>query len=100
MDGRLLLARRPGRVRADRASRCRWSGSPATTSAAAWSTPGQPIDLLATATAAESTYAGVVRLVEQAQASSAPFVRVADRFAILFVPLTLVVAGAGVGAER
>jgi len=53
---------------------------------------GQPIDLLATATAAASTYAGVVRLVEQAQASSAPFVRVADRFAILFVPLTLVVA--------
>jgi heavy metal translocating P-type ATPase len=55
---------------------------------------GQPIDMLATATAAESTYAGVVRLVEQAQASSAPFVRVADRFAILFVPLTLLVAGA------
>ncbi|HEY5149185.1 MAG TPA: heavy metal translocating P-type ATPase [Mycobacterium sp.] len=55
---------------------------------------GQPIDLLATATAAASTYAGVVRLVEQAQASSAPFVRIADRFAILFVPLTLVVAGA------
>jgi len=55
---------------------------------------GQPIDLLATATADASTYAGVVRLVEQAQASSAPFVRVADRFAILFVPLTLVVAGA------
>ena len=55
---------------------------------------GQPLDLLATATAAASTYAGVVRLVEQAQASSAPFVRIADRFAILFVPLTLVVAGA------
>ncbi|HEY4993769.1 MAG TPA: HAD-IC family P-type ATPase, partial [Nakamurella sp.] len=55
---------------------------------------GRPIDLMASAAAAESTYAGVVRLVEQAQASSAPFVRVADRFAILFVPLTLVVAGA------
>jgi heavy metal translocating P-type ATPase len=54
---------------------------------------GQPIDLLATAVAAESTYAGVVRLVEQAQASSAPFVRVADRFAIYFVPLTLILAG-------
>ena len=53
---------------------------------------GQPIELVATATADGSTYAGVVRLVEQAQASSAPFVRVADRFAILFVPLTLVVA--------
>src|SRR5450631_941730 len=55
---------------------------------------GQPIDLVATATAAESTYAGVVRLVEQAQASSAPFVRAADRFAVLFVPLTLLLAGA------
>jgi len=55
---------------------------------------GQPMDLVATALAAESTYAGVVRLVEQAQASSAPFVRAADRFAILFVPLTLALAGA------
>ena len=55
---------------------------------------GRPIDLVATATAVESTYAGVVRLVEQAQASSAPFVRAADRFAVLFVPLTLVLAGA------
>ncbi|MEO7058904.1 MAG: heavy metal translocating P-type ATPase [Lapillicoccus sp.] len=54
---------------------------------------GQPMDLLATAVAAQSTYAGVVRLVEQAQASSAPFVRAADRFAIFFVPLTLLLAG-------
>jgi heavy metal translocating P-type ATPase len=55
---------------------------------------GPPIELVATAAAAASTYAGVVRLVMQAQASSAPFVRAADRFAILFVPLTLVLAGA------
>ncbi|WP_404392123.1 heavy metal translocating P-type ATPase [Humibacillus xanthopallidus] len=54
---------------------------------------GPPLDLRATASAAESTYAGVVRLVEQAQASSAPFVRTADRFAMLFVPLTLALAG-------
>ena len=54
---------------------------------------GGPLELLATASAAESTYAGVVRLVEQAQASSAPFVRTADRFATLFVPLTLALAG-------
>jgi len=53
----------------------------------------QPVDLVATALAAESTYAGVVRLVEQAQASTAPFVRSADRFAVAFVPLTLTVAG-------
>ena len=55
---------------------------------------GPPIDFVATAAAAQSTYAGVVRLVEQAQASSAPFVRAADRFAILFVPFTLLLAGA------
>ena len=55
---------------------------------------GKAINLVATALAAESTYAGVVRLVEQAQASSAPFVRAADRFAVLFVPLTLILAGA------
>jgi heavy metal translocating P-type ATPase len=55
---------------------------------------GQPIDLVATTAAAESTYAGLVRLVEQAQASSAPFVRAADRFAVFFVPLTLLLAGA------
>ncbi|HMM94642.1 heavy metal translocating P-type ATPase [Phycicoccus sp.] len=55
---------------------------------------GPPLELVATAAAAESTYAGVVRLVEEAQASSAPFVRTADRFALLFVPLTLVLAGA------
>jgi heavy metal translocating P-type ATPase len=58
---------------------------------------GPPIDLMATAVAAESTYAGVVRLVEQAQASSAPFVRAADRFAVVFVPLTLLLAGAAWG---
>jgi heavy metal translocating P-type ATPase len=58
---------------------------------------GQPLDLAATALARESTYAGVVRLVERAQASSAPFVRAADRFAILFVPLTLMLAGASWG---
>ncbi len=53
---------------------------------------GRPLDLLATADAASSTYAGVVRLVEQAQASSAPFVRWADRVAVVFVPVTLIVA--------
>jgi cation transport ATPase len=54
---------------------------------------GDPLDLVAIARAAESTFAGVVRLVEQAQASSAPFVRTADRVAVLFVPLTLLCAG-------
>jgi heavy metal translocating P-type ATPase len=54
---------------------------------------GEAFDLRATTSAAESTYAGVVRLVEQAQASSAPFVRMADRFAGWFLLISLVVAG-------
>ncbi|HEX7717885.1 MAG TPA: heavy metal translocating P-type ATPase, partial [Marmoricola sp.] len=58
---------------------------------------GAAFDLLATQTAAESTYAGLVRLVEQAQASTAPFIRVADRLAVLFVPITLVLAAASWG---
>ncbi len=54
---------------------------------------GAPFDLVASATAEHSTYAGIVRLVKEAQTSKAPFVRMADRYAILFVPLALIVAG-------
>ncbi len=46
------------------------------------------------ATAAESTYAGIVRLVEEAEKQKAPFVRVADRYAVIFIPVTLAIAGA------
>jgi len=64
---------------------------------------GGPFDLRATATAADSTYAGIVRLVSQAEASQAPSVRLADRYAVWFLLVTLAVAGiawmAG-GAER
>ncbi len=55
---------------------------------------GPPTTLVTTAVAADSTYARIVRLVEQAQAASAPFVRTADRFAVAFVPFTLLLAGA------
>jgi heavy metal translocating P-type ATPase len=53
---------------------------------------GSPFELVAAAPAAESTYARIVRLVEQASASTAPFVRTADRVAVAFVPLTLALA--------
>jgi heavy metal translocating P-type ATPase len=55
---------------------------------------GPAFDLRATATAEQSTYAGIVRLVEEAQRQKAPFVRLADRYALVFVPVTLAIAGA------
>ena len=54
---------------------------------------GPAFDLRATATADESTYAGIVRLVKEAQETKAPSVRLADRYATIFVPVTLVMAG-------
>ena len=42
---------------------------------------GPAFDLVATATAADSTYAGIVRLVEAAEQEKAPAVRLADRYA-------------------
>src|SRR6516225_7867983 len=64
---------------------------------------GGPFDLRATAAAADSTYAGIVRLVSEAEASQAPFVRLADRYAVWFLLVSLAAAGAAwavAGAER
>jgi len=49
-------------------------------------------DLLALRPAAESTYAGIVRLVEAAQRSKAPMSRLADRYAVAFLVVTLMIA--------
>ena len=49
--------------------------------------------LRATRPASESTYAGIVRLVRAAEGQRAPFVRMADRYAAAFLPLTALVAG-------
>ncbi|MFL6291258.1 MAG: heavy metal translocating P-type ATPase [Thermoanaerobaculia bacterium] len=54
---------------------------------------GGPFRMRALSTAEESTYAGIVRLVKEAEASKAPFVRMADRYALIFLPLTLAIAG-------
>jgi len=56
---------------------------------------GGPFDLRAVATAEESTYAAIVRLVREAEGSRAPFVRLADRYSLIFLPVTLLVAGLG-----
>ncbi len=55
---------------------------------------GDAFDLTATRLAAQSTYAGVIRLVEAAQRSRAPMSRLADRYAIVFLAVTVVLAGA------
>jgi cation transport ATPase len=64
---------------------------------------GGPFDLRAETSAADSTYAGIIRLVSEAERSQAPFVRLADRYAMWFLPVTLAVAAiawAAGGAAR
>ena len=54
---------------------------------------GDVFELRATRPASESAYAGIVRLVRAAEAQKAPFVRLADRYAAFFLPVTLGAAG-------
>src|SRR5919106_68486 len=54
---------------------------------------GGPLNLRAAAKAEASTYAALIRLVQEAHSQKAPFVRMADRFAVLFVPFSFAVAG-------
>ena len=53
---------------------------------------GEAFELTAAAAAGESTYAGIVRLVTAAQTAKAPFTRLADRYALIFLPVTLGIA--------
>jgi heavy metal translocating P-type ATPase len=53
---------------------------------------GEAFDLRVTRRASESTYAGIVRLVEAAQASKAPMARLADRYSLLFLLITVILA--------
>jgi heavy metal translocating P-type ATPase len=54
---------------------------------------GTPFDMQARSRAAESTFAGIVRLVQAAQEAKAPSARLADRAAFLFTPLAVGLAG-------
>lgn len=54
---------------------------------------GAPFTLQVTHRAGESTYAGIVRMAEAARRSKAPFVRAADRYALILIPVTLSIAG-------
>lgn len=51
------------------------------------------LDVRATQRAAESHYAHIVRLVEDAQNHKAPIHRLADRYAVFFTALSLAIAG-------
>jgi heavy metal translocating P-type ATPase len=53
---------------------------------------GEAFDLTVSHRADESTYAGIVRLVDSAQRSKAPMSRLADRFAMVFLAITVLIA--------
>ena len=54
---------------------------------------GETFEMRASATAGESTYADIIKMVTAAQTAKSPFIRMADRFALLLLPVTLLVAG-------
>ncbi|WP_374113941.1 heavy metal translocating P-type ATPase [Streptomyces sp. CoT10] len=54
---------------------------------------GDAFELRAAATDQDSTYAEIVRLARQAGAETAPLVRLADRYAAWFLPLSVATAG-------
>lgn len=54
---------------------------------------GAAAEMIASNTAEHSTFAGIVRMVQAAQAEKSPGVRLADQYAAWFVGLTVAVAG-------
>ena len=53
---------------------------------------GDAFDIVATHEAKDSTYAGIVRLVEEAQNSKAPMSRLADQWSVGFLIVTVMIA--------
>ncbi|RVC75815.1 heavy metal translocating P-type ATPase, partial [Mesorhizobium sp. M2A.F.Ca.ET.046.02.1.1] len=53
---------------------------------------GEVFVMRASAIADKSTYAAIVRMVAAAQTAKAPLIRIADRFALLLLPATLLIA--------
>jgi heavy metal translocating P-type ATPase len=53
---------------------------------------GATFEMTVSAVAGDSTYAGIVHMVTAAQTAKAPFIRLADRYALVFLPATLLVA--------
>lgn len=54
---------------------------------------GAPFEYIAMTTSENSTYAAIIKLVEAAQEKSAPGVRLANQWALRFVPAALLIAG-------
>lgn len=54
---------------------------------------GDTFEMTAIATAEDSTYTGIVRLVTAAQTAKAPFIRLADTYALWFLPIAILVSG-------
>ena len=53
---------------------------------------GDAFEMIADKVSEESQYAKIVQLVKKAQAEKAPIQRLADRYAIWFTPITLVIS--------
>ena len=82
-------------MRVDRRSHARQMPTrPASAEAVEPGNAGQTFTMIAERSAGESTYAGIVRLVERARLSKAPMTRLADRFAMVFLACTVALAGA------
>lgn len=59
-----------------------------------------PVVIRVVSIVAESQYARIVALVRAAQSSKAPLQRLADRYAVLFTPLTLAICAAAFALSR
>ncbi|RQP27049.1 heavy metal translocating P-type ATPase [Burkholderia ubonensis] len=54
---------------------------------------GTPFEMVASSSVGGSTLAGIVRMVQSARQERSPAARLADRYAVFFVPFTLLLAG-------
>ncbi len=54
---------------------------------------GAAFEIVAAAAARDSTFAGIVRMVQSAQQERGPAARLADRYALLFIPAAMLLAG-------
>ena len=54
---------------------------------------GNTFEMVATGNVSQSTYSGIVTMVRNSRAQSSPNIRLANKWAIRFVPLTILVSG-------